>query len=470
MTPLEILQNAIRYRVFNYVHRAALILIFTEALLSVYKGFAAVIFLKKFLGERSGAKRQRAGTVIFSLMYSAVLIVEYILGGRFENIKLLAASIPLMVILSAYACIFCGGKAISKLAVSLAANAVMISVTLFSNLMSVELKGRMYERDFGVRGIYQIWTVVCISPFLIYFIMYIILWVFKKTEFSGKRTLLRWTLLSAALTMSIISALSVFIYFSFDKINRVRMGIFAGEILLEFVLFDIFVFILISDIIKKNRSVNELNLLRKTEEYNRQYIENLKNEYDAVRKLRHDCKNSLYVLLALLDEGETERAKKEIEKTLGELAEKEIFINTDNAIVNAVANAKLSQAKSHGIECECFVDKNVSGTDGSDLCRLLSNMLDNAVTACKNDPSPSRRIEFSIKREGEGYIYTVRNTVPESVLDKNPGLKSTKESPSEHGCGVGIIKEIAEKHGGFSDFYEENGMFCCSVHLLADNN
>ncbi len=469
MTPYEIIANAIKNQKYLALYKICIAWIIFEALLAIYKGYAAVSFTRSFLGKKSGVKHPRLWQALFWFSYSAIFITEYFFCGIFNNYWYIPASVPLTAILMIYAYLFCNGKTAEKIFAPLAANTVIVALTVITNLMNLEIGGRMRELIyvFMVKDAAEILAVLIILPTFIYFSLYVILRIFRKTDISGKNSLLQWAAISVLLTLSVSSSVFLFMKYAFDPSNRLRLTIFSGIVILSFILADIFVFLLISDILKKNKAVNELNLIRQTEEYNRQYIKNMQSEYETVRKLRHDYKNSLLMLSTLLERGETEKALDLIKENLGEINKTEVFISTGNAVVNAVANAKLSAAKSMGIECECFAAKDISGINDYDLCRLLSNMLDNAISGCKSAPGGCRRLSLSVRSEEGVYIFTVKNTVAESVLETNPGLKSTKKKPGEHGYGVKIIREIAEKYSGRSDFYEEEGMFCCSVLLNA---
>ena len=206
-----------------------------------------------------------------------------------------------------------------------------------------------------------------------------------------------------------------------------------------------------------------------TQEYSRQYINSVNSEFDTMRKLRHDFKNSFLTIYSLLESGEIDKAKEQITANLGAIADTEIFINTNNTVVNAIVNTKLSAAKTFGVVSSCLSPSDITGIDDMDLCRLLANMLDNAIAACQSDASDKKRIELRIAENESSYIFSLKNTISQSVIERNPALSSTKNNKADHGFGVRIIKEIAEKYDGYSDFYEENGMFCCMT-LVRKNN
>ncbi len=463
MTPYELFYNSfIKNHVFYTIQLLNTIWLFIELALCIYKGFAAVYFVRAFCGGKNNGKLMKPRNILFSLLYSLILLIEYFFCGMFENVGLLISALPLLSVLMIYAFLFCGRKRSEKIIAPLTANGIILVVTTLCNQMTVEQLGKMLEKWVIFSEVEELWSVLFISPVLIYFVMYVLLMLFHKTDITGRKSIVQWAIVSGALTVSVFSALLLFKKYA-DHGNYIKLSLFTGITIASFVMSDVFVFLLLTDTVKKNKAVNELNLLRQTEEYNRQYITHLQSEYETVSKLRHDCKNSLLMLSALLENGEADKARKQISDSLGAMTRTEIFINTDNPVVNAVANAKLSAAKSLGIECGCFVIRDISGINDYDLCRLLSNMLDNAITACKSC-SGQRRLSLAIRGDENCYYFTVKNSISKSVLESNPELKSTKEDVG-HGYGVGIIREIAEKYGGRRDFYEEDGMFCCSARL-----
>ena len=225
------------------------------------------------------------------------------------------------------------------------------------------------------------------------------------------------------------------------------------------------VYYLVVDLGKKNVAVRENEILKLQREYNRQYIANANTEYDLIKKLRHDFKDSYSVIYTLLSEGKTTKAMEHIENNIDILSQTEIFVRTNNDIVNAVVNAQLSTAKSFGVDATCLSMMDFDGVNDLDLCRLLSNMLENAVTACVNCNSTKRQIYLKITDDENNFTFNLKNTVEGSVLTNNKHLHTTKNTNDEHGYGTKIIRDIAIKYNGRCDFYEEDDLFCCNVIL-----
>ena len=168
----------------------------------------------------------------------------------------------------------------------------------------------------------------------------------------------------------------------------------------------------------------------------------------------------------LLSNGRIDEAKSFISKNNRIISDSETYVKTDSMIANAVINSKLTTAAALGVKVSCITVSDFKGIDEVDLCELLGNMLENAVTACKEMPADSQRfIYLEIGRENDNYSFLVKNALERSVLDSNPELKTSKNDETEHGLGVSIIKEIALKYNGRYDFYETDNAFCCSVIL-----
>ena len=220
------------------------------------------------------------------------------------------------------------------------------------------------------------------------------------------------------------------------------------------------------DILIGNNQKKELELLKIQEQYSHQYIENASQQYDSIRKIRHDLKDQLSAVYTMIVQGHADESMKYIEKYVNVISISESFVNTDNYIVNAIINSKFAVAATEGIRTNCSCIKSFDGIDDIDMLHILSNTLDNAITASEKITDESERfINLDISKTMDIYRIVVRNAINESVLKRNPSLKTTKLNVHKHGWGIKIIREIAEKYQGRCEFYESDKMFTCLITL-----
>ena len=214
---------------------------------------------------------------------------------------------------------------------------------------------------------------------------------------------------------------------------------------------------------------DELRLARLNEHYSRQYSESMKQQYAAVRSMKHDMRNSFLTVAELIRDGEYDSAYRFAKENSDAPEALQAFADTGSSVADAVINSKLSYAAGLGISTRCLSVSRISGISDIDLCSLLGNALDNAVTACAAlPPDTEREISLEISCDnGRFYTFTVKNTVASSVLESNPELLTTKDDSTSHGLGTKIIRDIAKRSGGRVDLYEEDGMFCCRIAVIA---
>lgn len=427
-----------------------------EILINIYQGFILTITVFRCLGSRSKNGYPKSLGPIFGLILAVCITAETFLIP-FEYFYILTY----ITILLAYSLCCLNGSLLDKIIFSV----LPIIITCLSSALCINGAMVVFQDDFERIISTPCWErffTVIITNLLALYLFEILIRLRKKNNESDYLKIYEWMFIFIVLTVSIIIAAYILVSNSGRFEHR---GLYSVIVLAAILSVNILVCYLAADFGKKNRAIGENKLLRMTQEYSRQYINSVNSEFDTMRKLRHDFKNSFLTIYSLLESGNIDKAKEQITANLGAIADTEIFINTSNSVVNAIVNTKLSAAKTFGIVSSCLSPSDITGIDDMDLCRLLSNMLDNAITACQSDASDNKRIELRIVEKEGCYIFSLKNTICQSVIERNPSLLSTKVNKDDHGFGVRIIKEIAEKYDGYSDFYEENGMFCCMALL-----
>ena len=210
-----------------------------------------------------------------------------------------------------------------------------------------------------------------------------------------------------------------------------------------------------------------LDMEKKLEQMSQDYVKQhdmakeIRNMQEQSRLLKHDMKNHTLVILSYLEEGRLEEAKTYTSDILDKLNMMYSYVNVGNALLNYIINNKLSRAKEVGLEIKAEIENLAfSYMDSVDFSALLNNMLDNAIEGAKS--SKGKKLEVVISKQ-KGYdVLTIKNTIDDSVFEKNPDFITTK-TEAGHGFGMKQIQNITEQYDGMLDIYEKNGFFIISV-------
>ena len=106
--------------------------------------------------------------------------------------------------------------------------------------------------------------------------------------------------------------------------------------------------------------------------------------------------------------------------------------------------------------------------DDSDLCVLLSNLLENALEASGYLPQSKRYIRIDIRCRMNLFGVSVTNAFDGFLQKQNNNYFSRKQE-GRNGIGIASIRAICDKYGGTSDFrIQENDLFRSDIFLPLD--
>lgn len=226
---------------------------------------------------------------------------------------------------------------------------------------------------------------------------------------------------------------------------------------------NIFVFNLIEKHTDYLNTKLQLNFTKKHIDYQVKHYEELYNHQFEIRKYRHDTKNRLTGLLALLEDECYEDAILSLKKELNLMNETSgnIF-NSNNPILDAVILSKIKTANTFNIDIKPTVIINQPiYVDAIDLSILIGNALDNAIEAAKlisNTVITIKIISFV-----EQLTIEITNPVKENV-DTNK-LKSNKTNKYLHGLGIQSMQSISAKYDGEIFFSCKECIFSTDIIL-----
>lgn len=185
-----------------------------------------------------------------------------------------------------------------------------------------------------------------------------------------------------------------------------------------------------------------------------------------MQKLRHDVKNNVATISALIDSGNTAEAK----RLLGELGARLGKAlgggnKTNIPAIDTAVSEKSKRCEELGITLDMHIEP-LPETKilPIDLSSVISNILDNAIEAAQKceDPVIALRI-FKYKSYLAVICENPTNTVPRVV---NGSLATTKNnSGGGHGYGVEIINEICKNNNGRFQYEFDNKVFKASAFL-----
>ncbi len=158
----------------------------------------------------------------------------------------------------------------------------------------------------------------------------------------------------------------------------------------------------------------------------------------ALRAQRHDFLNHLQVVYSLMEMKEYEEANRYIEQVYGDIQSLSQALKTACAPVNALLRAKIAEARQRGIQAEWEVHATWESLPlpAWEMCRVLSNLIDNAMDALESRPDP--RLWITLGEDVKSYSFEVKNNGP-AIPEKNlASIFDAGFSGKGEGRGMGL--------------------------------
>jgi sensor histidine kinase regulating citrate/malate metabolism len=198
---------------------------------------------------------------------------------------------------------------------------------------------------------------------------------------------------------------------------------------------------------EKSKQKYEAKLAKEIISSGRGYYEKLTDITEQLHIIRHDYKHHLKSVKKMIKGGRDAEIQDYLEKLNADIDEKEINDFCQSRVINALLDSFFETCKNEGIKFEVKIilppDKTI---DDYELCIILGNLLENAVTACLRTPvKETKYIEISMRpREGQ-YGIKVENSYDGVIKSEGKTLYTTKK---DGGLGIKSIMSVAGKHGG----------------------
>ena len=226
------------------------------------------------------------------------------------------------------------------------------------------------------------------------------------------------------------------------------------------------VWFMIARINKDNEIKTKLLLSEQKANLYKQDIIGSNSQIETIKLLKHDMKNNISCIDALIEEENYDEAHNICHSLTNKYTSIGTIVNTENYLLNAVLNVEIEKAKSYGIPVKLSITNDLKMfKNSSDIISLIGNILDNAISYLSKNKVKNNEINFSTGYEGSYSVIKCRNNILDSVLFNNPSLKTDKKDKDNHGKGITIINSIAHKYNGDVIIKERNKEFIITVIL-----
>lgn len=203
---------------------------------------------------------------------------------------------------------------------------------------------------------------------------------------------------------------------------------------------DFSIIFVVDNMERKERENEKYKKLITKNELDYQQFLQLKNEKEKFKKIRHDMANILSTVAGFIEIGKSEKALEMIKSANNDI---QISANTEickNETINTIYAIKLKDAVEKKANLKVQVNESAPiKVSDYDLCRVLTNIIDNAINAVENN-NISKDIELNIISNSNDILIKSKNAF---ALNK-----SKKKDTQNHGYGQKIIYDIAKKYNG----------------------
>ena len=175
--------------------------------------------------------------------------------------------------------------------------------------------------------------------------------------------------------------------------------------------------------------------------------------------LRHDMAKHFSTLKTMSTDAQVTSY---LEELIGQTEKVPSIVQTGNQVLDIILNSKLSFASAKGLTIDIV---NVSAPEklplsDADLCSLVMNILDNAITAASESTTEAPFIQIDIHERNDYFTITCKNSASAVPVFK----KTKKETVQKHGFGLKIIRNITERYHGL--FTAEQNKTCYEVKVV----
>ena len=183
------------------------------------------------------------------------------------------------------------------------------------------------------------------------------------------------------------------------------------------------------------------------------FFESTAKADNEIRAMKHDMRNNIQVLLLLLENGEYDKMREYLDEMGENLVSADVSAHTGDMIADAIIADKKAEAEARNVKLRCFGKIDGIKITPVDMCKMLANLLDNAIEAA-SAPDLSgidesiKVVDLQFKKTDNFFMISVTNPSVNAPLIKDGKIVTSKNDAKNHGFGIHNIESAAAVYGG----------------------
>ena len=196
-------------------------------------------------------------------------------------------------------------------------------------------------------------------------------------------------------------------------------------------------------------------------------LQQAKLELDTMRQMqsstviyRHDMRHHLSLIGGFAADGDLQKIKEYLSSTEADINALTPVRYCENETVNLILSTFETRAKKKRVVLRANVKlPEELGVNDTELCALLSNALENAITAAAQvEDEKLRKVYIHAVINGDRLVISTENAYVGKIYTEDELPKSNKNEAG-HGFGIKSMVAIVKRYGGLYSFEMEGGVF-----------
>lgn len=406
-----------------------------------------------------GILKDKYNSVItfMAALAARVIVAQLLFDTQVSNVSYLVLGIVLLLIFK----VLTKGE-ISKIVISVLFIIIskFFTAVIMTMLSGVVYQGKSYEDVFGAENLnldylYMFFCQCILTIAVSYLFAGILKFFYRKKSALGNNNKLLFLFSFFPVSHIIIIVCALFAVTSdYSEVSDLSLtaNFIVAAFMLIVMLFDcLFPFAIdYFEAIEERNLLNERALTKSKMEY--QQVLMRKEDQQEFRKVKHDYANLISAAKGFIEIGKPEKALEILQRTNDDITGLSRFSLCSNETVNTIIYMKKQEAEKNRIKVKAEVEEHYSlNVDDYDFCRVLGNIIDNAVNAL-GEFEGEKLFRLSIEID-EDFV---------RIKGENPfdaAKEKRKRRSKDHGHGTIIIKDIASKYDGSYNVRQENGIW-----------